>query len=367
MLFKDIYNRDFLERMTHIMQCVNGPFEGEKFLNDIFVDEWEEKELKQRMRHIATTIHKYLPSEFHDSIRQLRTLLKRCMSEGLVENTQLFYMFIPDFIELYGIDYFDEAVSAMEDITEFASCEFAVRPFIIKYQGKMLSKMKAWTVSENKHVRRLASEACRPRLPWAMSLPDFKQDPSPILPIIAALRNDSSEYVRRSVSNNLNDISKDNPQLVIDLSYQWMDQSENTNRLLKHACRTLLKQGNREVMRLFGFEFDSKIVVSGVVLKSPKIALGDYLHFSFDLENRDTQSRKIRVEYAIYYMKKSGELSKKVYKLSEKKYDAQSLSSIQRKQAFKPISTRKFHPGRHKLAIVVNGVELESYDFELMM
>jgi 3-methyladenine DNA glycosylase AlkC len=89
---------------------------------------------------------------------------------------------------------------------------------------------------QNHDVRRLASEGCRPRLPWAMALPQFRKDPSPALPILEKLKNDESDYVRKSVANNLNEISKDHPQLVLDICERWYGQTANTDWLVKHAC-----------------------------------------------------------------------------------------------------------------------------------
>ena len=102
-------------------------------------------------------------------------------------------------------------------------------------------------------VRRLASEGCRPRLPWAMALPNLKENPAPIIPILENLKNDPARFVRLSVANNLNDIAKDNPEIVIDLVKKWKGESKEVDWIIKHGCRTLLKQGNPEVMELFGF------------------------------------------------------------------------------------------------------------------
>ena len=127
------------------------------------------------------------------------------------------HMFIPDYIEVYGIDHFDLSMKAFETVTQFVSCEFAVRPFFIRYGNQMVNQMKIWSRHKNESVRRLSSEGSRPRLPWAMAIPALKKDPSPILPILENLKNDPSEDVRRSVANNINDIAKDHPDIVMKL------------------------------------------------------------------------------------------------------------------------------------------------------
>ena len=172
---------------------------------------------------------------------------------------------------------------AIERITQFTSCEFAVRPFIIKYPKEMMKQMLVWSKHEHWGVRRLSSEGCRPRLPWAMALPNLKENPAPIIPILENLKNDISRFVRLSVANNLNDIAKDNPETVISLVKKWQGKSENVNWVIKHGSRTLLKQGNADVMEIFGFDTTKDITVKDFKISTPKVKIGDSLEFGFKL------------------------------------------------------------------------------------
>lgn len=286
-------------------------------------------------------------------------------SNGCKESS-LEYMFIPDFIELYGIDNCDLSIKAIEIITQFTSCEFAIRPFIIKYPEQTISIMLEWTQHANSKVRRLATEGSRPRLPWAMALPLFKKEASAIIPILEKLKDDTSEYVRRSVANNLNDISKDNPDLVIELVKKWKGVSDNRDKLVKHACRTLLKAGNTDVLEIFGFVYPDNVKIDNLSILNPSLNIGDYLNFTFDLINETKDSSLLRLEYAVYYMKANGTLSRKLYKISEKVYAGESISKIDRRQSFRLITTRRFHVGKHELAIVVNGREFCKKEFLLI-
>jgi 3-methyladenine DNA glycosylase AlkC len=219
-----------------------------------------------------------------------------------------------------------------------------------------------WAEDKDAKVRRLASEGCRPRLPWAMALPKFKKDPSPILPILEKLKDDASEDVRRSVANNLNDISKDNPDLTLEICEKWSGQSENTDKIVKHACRTLLKAGNKRALAIFGYSDPSSIGVDNLSLDKKNLKIGDDLTFSFDITVA-TKS-KVRLEYAVYFVKAKGKISKKVFKISEKDYGPGTYS-ISRKQAFQEQTTRKHYPGTHRIAIIVNGEEKARTSFEL--
>ncbi|MCL4128434.1 UNVERIFIED_CONTAM: hypothetical protein GTU68_050589 [Idotea baltica] len=274
-------------------------------------------------------------------------------------------MFLPDFIELYGMDDYDVSMQALEEITQFVSCEFAIRPFLLAHPKKGIQQMIKWSHHKHPMVRRLSTEGCRPRLPWAMALPFLKADPAPILPILEQLKNDESESVRRSVANNLNDIAKDNPETVVRIAKEWKGKTKETDWVVKHASRTLLKQGNLELMSLFGFGNVEKIAIEQFQVLTPTVKIGEALEFSFNLINNSSTPSMLRLEYGLYYQKANGSLSKKVFKISEKSYDAKSSTTIHRKQSFKVITTRKFHVGLHQVSLIINGIEFDKYDFEL--
>ncbi|NQZ76684.1 MAG: DNA alkylation repair protein, partial [Ekhidna sp.] len=215
-LFKNLYNERFFEFFGNALKQVYPSYTHDDFIRHIYDQDWDKRELKQRMRHITEGLKKQLPENFEDTTQILLECIEQLQNQGLKEHS-VEYMFFPDYIECYGLDELEIAVQTMEKITQFTSCEFAVRPFIIKYPMQMMDQMLEWSHHENHKVRRLASEGCRPRLPWAMALGDLKKNPSPILPILENLKNDPSDFVRKSVANNLNDIAKDHPSVVIEI------------------------------------------------------------------------------------------------------------------------------------------------------
>jgi 3-methyladenine DNA glycosylase AlkC len=287
------------------------------------------------------------------------------IAEGFTD-AGLQFMCLPDYVERYGIEDLETSEKVFEHLTAFASCEFAVRPFLVRYPEKMIKKMVAWSKHPNEHVRRLASEGSRPRLPWAMALPAFKKDPTPVLPILENLKNDESEYVRRSVANNLNDIAKDNPQITLKTCYRWFGETRDTDRLVKHACRTLLKAGNTEALQLFGYGDPQNFEISGFEIETPVVRFGEELRFSFRVKNTVKTTALVRLEYGMHFMKANGSLSKKIFKISEKQIDAKSQHHVNRKQSFRPISTRKYYPGRHEISVIINGEEKARKTFELL-
>jgi 3-methyladenine DNA glycosylase AlkC len=360
---KHVYNTAFFNTLSSALEDVIKGFNKKAFLRDIHTKDWEQKELKDRMKHIAVVIKKHLNEEdYPKNVKSIEKVIGALRKRKVRENS-FEYMFFPHFVEEYGLADFKTSIKALEFITQFSSCEFAIRPFIKQYPKASMDQLLLWSKHESHLVRRLASEGCRPRLPWAMALPTLKKDPTPILPILEHLKADPAEFVRKSVANNLNDIAKDNPDIVLTLAARWKGKSPDTNWIIKHGCRTLLKQAHPEVLALFDLSPTARCEISSLSLTKKTIAIGDHLHFSFELQNLEKKTATLRIEYAIYYMKANQKQNRKLFKITENTYDAGKLYSFQRKQSFQNMTTRKHHVGKHALAIVVNGQELAGVEF----
>jgi 3-methyladenine DNA glycosylase AlkC len=352
---KNLYNKQFINRLGNDISKHYPAFDKKTFSHHVFSNNWESKELKQRMRHIAECLHKHLPGNYKKAIAILKPVASRFSGFE--------YMFFQDYVECYGLDDIKTSMPALEHFTQYASAEFAVRTFILQDEKAMMKQMLNWAKSENHHVRRLASEGCRPRLPWAISLPAFKKNPKPVLPILKTLMNDKSEYVRRSVANNLNDISKDHPMIILDWAKQWLGKSKDSDRLIKHACRTLLKQGDQKTLSLFGFSESKHIKLCQFEVQTT-VQLGKKLPFSFVLKSQRAHLGPCRIEFAIDFMKANGKQNRKIFKISECEYTGKE-KQISRTFSFKEISTRKYYAGKHQLSIIVNGVKQTTKSFEL--
>jgi 3-methyladenine DNA glycosylase AlkC len=363
-LLKDIYSKDFYNTFSQILEEVLPAFNKKEFLKSIFDKNWKDKALKERMKHTTFVLHSIFPGDFKKATKTIEQIIQRLRHHKITESS-LEFMFLPDYIETYGIDHFDAAVKAIETVTQFTSCEFAVRPFILKYGDKMIGQMHQWSTHQSQHVRRLASEGSRPRLPWAMALPALKNNPKPILPILENLKNDPSEYVRRSVANNLNDIAKDNPDIVINIAKEWKGHSKETDAIIKHGCRTLLKQGHSDILHYFDLSDHPDLKVTNFKVLTPSIKIGESLAFSFLLHNASKQIQTTRIEYGIHYLRNNGQLSKKVFKISERQLQPDEKLEINRKQSFRIITTRQFYTGQQKISIIINGRERDSAPFEL--
>jgi len=355
---KDRYDSVFIDKVANDLFSIYPSFNKSLFVKSVFSDEWEEKELKDRMKHIANSIYKVMQLPFIDVLDVLIRLAP------LIDD-MLLGMFIPEFISIYGQKHPNDSINAIRQTTEFTSGEFAIRIFILSDYEKSMQILLLWSKDKNKHIRRLSSEGCRPRLPWSFALNEFKKDTSYIIPILDNLKNDESLYVRTSVANNLNDISKDNPIIVLDLAKLWINKSQNTNWILKKALRSLLKEGNESALSLFGFYSPKHIDIINISLNK-NVLSGKELVFSFSLCSHNLKIGKVRIEYAIHFIKANKKQNKKVFFISETNIDKKE-HKVQKAFSFKKISTRKYYAGLHKLEIIINGKSLSLIEFNYLI
>ncbi len=354
---KDIFfASSFIDQLGETIQRVYPAFDKERFIGLVYDGSWEAKELKEKMRHLTRCLYETLPQDYPEALAILKKVAPSFRSFEA--------MIFPDYVECYGLEDWDLSLSALALFTKYASSEFAIRPFLAKDPERAMAAMWIWAEDEDHHVRRLASEGCRPRLPWAMALPAFKKDPSLILPVLEKLKNDESEYVRKSVANNLNDISKDHPEWVLDVCERWYGHTKNTDWIVKHACRSMLKAGNRRALLLFGFADPTHISLENLTLDKQTLSIGEDLHFKFELSINTTEPCKVRLELAVNYVKAKGKWSRKVFQIRENSF-APGSHLISKKHSFANQSTRKHYPGQHQISIIVNGVEMAQVSFEL--
>lgn len=362
MLLKDLYSREFYGEFTSIAKVCVPNFVEKDFFKLIFTKEFDNMELKQRIRHTAKVFAHFLPTDFRDAV-PLLTNLSSTIKKVIGKNQSFEYLFLADYIEEFGTNHFDESMHAIEIVTQCTSCEFAIRPFLLRYFDETMKQMELFALHSDVNVRRFSSEGSRPRLPWGMGVPMLKQQPQTILPILETLRFDSSDYVRRSVANNLNDISKDHQSLFISTVEKW-HKEEDTHDILRHASRTLLKQGNKEIGTLFGLQDDVLSIIDWKVL-TRTISIGSSLEIEVTISNQSDETVNARIEYVLYFLMKNGEYSKKVFMISKQPFDGNSTKTFLKKHSFKPITTRTYYKGEHKISIQVNGVESVQQSFSL--
>ncbi|ARU60762.1 hypothetical protein CBW65_06405 [Tumebacillus avium] len=351
---KAVYHEEFLRGFGEKVRAVYGAFDVDGFVAAVLEAPWETLELKARMRRITERLGQFLPSRYEEALAVLFAVEEGC--------TGLPYLFFPDFVEVYGQaeEDWELSMQALARFTKLSTAEFAVRPFLLREPERMMAQMTIWAQDENEHLRRLASEGCRPRLPWGQALPMFKRDPAPVLQLLELLKADPSLYVRKSVANNLNDIAKDHPQLVIETARRWLGVHPLTDWIVRRGCRTLVRQADPEVMQLFGYadtaEGDALVTQASLSAAPATVRIGENCELQYALQIREGEQVKIRVEYGIDFVKKRG-VSRKLFLLSDKTVPGGATLSGVRTHKWADLSTRRHYPGEHRIVLLVNGQE----------
>lgn len=357
-LWKDRINRDSVRKLAESFAKVHKRFKVENFVTSVCDPDLSELELKQRIERVALRLNEHLPDDF---IKATAIVNKVAPRAGMFENWAL-----TEWVAKFGLEHFKTAIDTLEFLTKHGTAEFAVRPFIKKYPDEMLKVLIRWANDPNEHVRRLAAEGSRPRGVWIGHLVAFIENPQPVIQILNNLKTDSSKYVRIAVANNLNDISKDHPELVIDIARQWKQlNNPDTDWIVKHGCRTLIKQGVADVFPLFGFTTKPKVLIKNLNLSASKLSIGDTLAFSFNLTSQAKTTQKLAIDYRLHYVKNNGKTIPKMFKLREMTIASGQTVHISAKRSLANMSTRKHYAGEHRIELVINGRTVGKIIFEL--
>ena len=356
-VLKTWFDEAFYRRLAADLRETYPRFDTDGFVTAT-TDGLDALELKARLMRTSELCRKYLPQDFGRALEIVMAVAPRYDGEFRG-------MFAPEFVGLYGLADPERSLEALSWLTRFSSSESAVRPFLRQDLHGTLKVMRRWAKDDNHHVRRLASEGCRPRLPWSFRLEALIDDPSPTLPILKALRADPELYVRKSVANHLNDISKDNPDVMLDLVADWDMANERTAWIVRHGARSLIKAGHPRSFALFGFAAKPRLDVENLAVHPARLKLGQTAAFAFDLVSRARRAQQLAVDYAIHYVKASGRPSRKVFKLCELRLQPDECRTIEKRQTFRDFSTRTHHPGRHVFELLVNGATRGEIGFDL--
>lgn len=261
---------------------------------------------------------------------------------------------------------FEDALALLAELTPRLTSEFAVRVLLRHDLDRALSVISAWTDSPDEHVRRLASEGTRPYLPWSIRVPEILARPGSTIALLDALYRDESGYVRRSVANHLNDLSRDHPELVTSTARRWLkDPAPHTAALVRHALRTLIKRGNTEALGLLGFA-PAAVEISGPALDSTTVPFDGSVRFTASIRNTGAEAARLAVDYIVHHSKANGTQTAKTFKLTTATLEPGQSLTLERGHSFRPITTRRYYPGPHAITLQVNGVPSQRAEFELL-
>lgn len=355
--FKNIYNLKSLTHLATEIETVHFQFNGKKFIKIIMKD-LNQLEMKDRVRLISKTLHGELNLSYPQAIR----ILQKVIGDKKVNGFLLWP--ISHYIESYGLDHLKLSLNAMKKVTTYFTAEFCLRVYLQKYDQEVFDILTEWSLSKNHHIRRLVSEGTRPNLPWGIKVEVVNKNLARNIKLITPLRNDSSEYVRKSVANHLNDISRLDEELYFKTITSFPETTPEVLKLIRHSSRTLLKAGHPKALKIHGYNSPKNLNVS-TKLSKKRISQGDSLPISVEIQNKSSKPQKLLIDYIVWFKKKNGEHSKKVFRLKDCKLGAQDSIKIEKNISFKKVTTRVQYSGKHFLSIQINGKVFSENNFIL--
>jgi len=363
----------------HLVTCIAGHLERQlsTFDRTLFeqsiLNDLDGLELKARAQLIADHLHAVLPEDHEVRYKIILDMLhpaddinggQQSDAEGICGWGMMPLGLV---VGQHGLVAFEASLLLLKEMTIRFTSEFDVRYFLLADQQRALDIMQGWIKDPNEHVRRLVSEGTRPRLPWAMQLPSLRADPSPVLSLLEALRDDKEEYVRRSVANHLNDIAKDHPDLVANIAKQWMENADaNRSRLVRHACRSLIKQGHTGALEAFGLN-PPELQLRKFSIENKQVIFGTGLNFCANIISTSKKPQNLIIDYVVYFLKANNQQSAKVFKWKKLTLDVGESVSMKKVHPIRPITTRRYYEGTQALALRINGKDFGFVEFELIM
>lgn len=364
---KNQFGSDIPVKTAGMIAAVSKKFDAERFVGDA-LEGYEVLDLKPRAEQIARALRRHLPQDYARAVEILTASLG-----PKIEQTENFgmsaFLYFPHvmFVAEYGLEHFDASMHFQYELTQRFTAEFSIRPYLEKYPEATLARLAEWASDPSPHVRRLVSEGTRPRLPWASRLRGFQQDPTPVLVLLELLKDDPELYVRRSVANNLNDIGKDHPELLVATSRRWLqDAGEERRWLVRHALRSAVKRGEAGALQVLGFGKQAKVSVAKIAIRPERACKGDDVTIIFEISNAEAQTQKVLVDFRIHYVKASGNTSPKVFKLKAITLAPNETMQMQKKVSLAEMTTRKHYPGQHAVELLLNGSVMPLGSFELL-
>ena len=361
---KDSFGPHVPRRIAEAIVPVRPSFPVRAFLADV-LDGYEDLELTQRARQIARALHAHLPADYDEAIDVLLASLGARI-EGDEPSGMATFFYAPHvfFVAEYGLEHWETSMHAQYELTQRFTAEYSIRVFLESEPERTLARLREWTRDPSPDVRRLVSEGTRPRLPWAPRLPRFQADPAPVLELLELLKDDASLYVRRSVANNLNDIGKDHPEVLVATCRRWLrGASEERRWVVGHALRSAVKRGDRDALRVLGFGEADAAVIEGVAIEPRRPHIGDGIRISMGVRNAGARRAAFNVDLRVHFVKANGGTSPKVFKVRVVSLRPGERAGLSKLVSLRQHTTRTHHPGLHRVEIVVNGTVHDAGSF----
>jgi 3-methyladenine DNA glycosylase AlkC len=327
-------------------------------------------ELLDRGRHIADALSAHLPPSYPDAIG---TLLRSLGPEHATDESigigmaPFFYLPHTLFVAKRGLDHFELSMQAQYELTKRFSAEASIRPYIARDPERAMTFLHRWASDKNPHVRRLVSEGTRLRLPWASRVAWLDENPERVLALLELLRDDASTMVRRSVANNLNDLGKVRPDLLIRTAEVWLTNASSERRMLvEHGLRSAVKRADAGALELLGYGQTARVSVENVSFTPRQVRIGGRVAMTFGLKSTSTRSQQLLVDVAVHFVKARGVAAPKVFKLGRIRLGPRERVDLKTAFSLAVHTTRVPRPGRHAVDIIVNGRAIRAGSFNVL-
>lgn len=233
--YDDQYVRDFSEKLVFVMPG----FAQQAFLHDL-LGKLDDKELFARFDCIVDAMEQSMGSDYSENIKAFFQMLGPELKEAKgMFNFGWWLWPVGRYVERHGNEDFELSLSFLKELTKRFTGEFAIRPLLKEHPAEVMDELIVWTKDQNVHVRRLASEGVRIRLPWSQKLLVALDEFERYVAILTNLKDDPEKFVQKSVGNNLNDLYKEAPEKAEMIIAQWerTGQSKAQEWIIKHGMR----------------------------------------------------------------------------------------------------------------------------------
>lgn len=364
-LADQLFNRDSVGAFAGSLAKADQDFDRARFQRRV-LQPFTELALKQRIDHIVTVLGDFLPADFDRAVGILRAALPPPLDPNRSDDDfgEFIWVVPGEFVARHGCraEHLQTSLDFLRDATQRFSSEYAIRPFLRDFPGQTLAFAHECASHAHYHVRRLASEGIRPRLPWGLRV---ELPPEDVLAVLDLLHADPTRFVTRSVANNLNDLTRADPAGVMARLRQWdrlaRQQPKELEWMTRHALRGLLKQGDVQALELLGYPGRPQFTLARIEV-SEQVKLGESLTWRARLRSGERQ--RLRIALRIHYRRADGSLSPKVFAVGDYDLARGETIEIEKRQPFRPITTRALYPGTHFAELLVNGVARGKRAFE---
>ena len=360
---KYLLNDTVPPRIAAMVRRAWRSFDTQAFLRQIEPG-YESLELMARGQRIAQALQAHLPQDVPRALRVLVDSMDPPMGLDAAgepdagDRPYSAFLYLPHsmYIGTHGLPHFEAAMAAQHALTQRFTAEFCIRPYLLHRQGDTLARLRDWAQDDNAHVRRLVSEGTRPRLPWAPRLPAFQANPQLALPLLGALKDDQSSYVRRSVANHLGDIAKDHPDLAVGTARTWLQGAPAPREaLVRHGLRFLIKRGDAGALDALGVGHAVALDVRAARVLPARARIGDKVRIEAELHNPTPQPQRVLADLKVHYVKDHGGAAPKVFKLQTLDIPPGATVAVGKTLSLQQMTTRTHYPGAHQVELVLNG------------